>query len=477
MGHDRLEPWANFVPIAPDMSDLVDKIRWLREHDQTAQVIGERGRALAISMDYEAEVRQACRTISSALRYFACRQEDLTLSPPVSAPREISASPRGLVDFQSANRKLATMPGPLRHLHPLVTHHHAVVFFDVGRDELRHGPAASSPRNTFLMLIEGATTGHLVYAAADGALSTIGVGAGMNAALVQLRDLTPDSSPAWSTASTGGRAIGLLSDGLYLCAEPDGRVTLSRQHFGPWEQFSLAEEQGLGLGGLLTTLTLAPSKPLVAKVEAALKAALVNNGKVPAELLGLEGMSGQKYRLFINNLIGSIESASYLEVGVWMGSTLCSAIHGNKVRAVAIDNWSQFGGPTSQFLANLSRFKTAEASVSFLESDFRAVNFGALGRFNVYLFDGPHRSQDQRDGLVLALPALDNFCVFIVDDWNWEQVRQGTMAVIREAGMTVDYMAEIRTTLDGKHAPVSGSRSDWHNGYFISVLSKDKKSG
>jgi hypothetical protein len=226
------------------------------------------------------------------------------------------------------------------------------------------------------------------------------------------------------------------------------------------------------MDGFVTTLAQTTSNPLVVKVADALQRAIANDGKLPPEVLGVQGMSGRKYRLFINNLIGSIEDARYLEVGVWMGSTLCSAIHGNKVRAVAIDNWSQFGGPVSQFLMNLSRFKTADARVSFLESDFRAVDFGSLGRFNVYLFDGPHQLQDQRDGISFALPALDDHCVLIVDDWNWEQVRQGTTLAIREAGLTVDYMAEIRTTLDNTHAPVAGPESDWHNGYFVAAVSK-----
>ena len=40
---------------------------------------------------------------------------------------------------------------------------------------------------------------------------------------------------------------------------------------------------------------------------------------------------------------GSFDDARYSEVGVWKGSTLCSAIYGNKVRALAADNWSGFG--------------------------------------------------------------------------------------------------------------------------------------
>src|SRR4051812_15784525 len=98
-------------------------------------------------------------------------------------------------------------------------------------------------------------------------------------------------------------------------------------------------------------------------------------------------MSGRKYRTFINNLIGALPDARYLEIGVWMGSTLCSAIYMNKVRALAIDNWSQFGGPAARFFSNLATYK-GDASVSFLDTDFRAIDFSTVGKFNVYLFDG-----------------------------------------------------------------------------------------
>ena len=73
--YDRLRPWINFVPVAADMSDLVDKLRWLRQHDAAAHAIGERGQALALSMDYEGELQRAGRTITAALRYFAGQPE------------------------------------------------------------------------------------------------------------------------------------------------------------------------------------------------------------------------------------------------------------------------------------------------------------------------------------------------------------------------------------------------------------------
>ena len=65
----RLRPWVNFVPVSGDMSDLVEKIDWLREHDDTARRVGANGQALAMSLSYDGELRSAGRPIAAAARY------------------------------------------------------------------------------------------------------------------------------------------------------------------------------------------------------------------------------------------------------------------------------------------------------------------------------------------------------------------------------------------------------------------------
>lgn len=73
--YDRLKPWVNYVPVAADMSDLLEHIDWLRENDDRAFAIGQAGRALACSLDYEGELAKSFHTIRAALRYFAGRPE------------------------------------------------------------------------------------------------------------------------------------------------------------------------------------------------------------------------------------------------------------------------------------------------------------------------------------------------------------------------------------------------------------------
>jgi hypothetical protein len=73
--YDRLKPWVNFVTVADDMSDLFDKVQWLKKHDAVARAIGEKGQALACSLDYDGQMREACKIIDAALRIAAGRPE------------------------------------------------------------------------------------------------------------------------------------------------------------------------------------------------------------------------------------------------------------------------------------------------------------------------------------------------------------------------------------------------------------------
>lgn len=214
-------------------------------------------------------------------------------------------------------------------------------------------------------------------------------------------------------------------------------------------------------------------KRLVDAVDRCLTVAQAASISTGVSFYNIQGMSGKKYRCFINSLIGALGDTSYLEVGTWVGSTFCSAIHGNKVHATVIDNWEgQYKEWESIFHYNLKLFKTPGSEVRVIKSDFRKVDYDKLGQFNVYMFDGPHEERDQYDGITLALPALADEFVLIVDDWNWAPARRGTMGAIAANGLNTLYEHEIRTTWDESQPENKGPESDWHNGYYIAVLSK-----
>src|SRR5216683_3644183 len=212
-------------------------------------------------------------------------------------------------------------------------------------------------------------------------------------------------------------------------------------------------------------------------VKHSLEHALANIGSLPDFVRAVDGMSGQKYRTFINDLVGSPSDARYLEIGSWGGSTATAALYGNSVKALCIDNWSQFGGPRSEFFSNMDKVISENIQFRFLEQDFRRVDFRSIGQFNIYLFDGPHEEADQCDGITLAQPALLDPFILIVDDWNWRFVRIGTFRGLIDAKCYVESSIEIRTTRNNRHPRVSGKASEWHNGYFLAVVYKGLVSG
>jgi hypothetical protein len=198
-------------------------------------------------------------------------------------------------------------------------------------------------------------------------------------------------------------------------------------------------------------------------LKTSLKAAVDGRSKLPREIRAIKGMSGQRYRTFINTLIEALDRPRYLEIGSWLGSTAAAAIYGNGVQAVCIDNWSQFSGTREQFLANIEKAKSNNSALHLIERDFREVDYHALDKFNVYFFDGPHSAVDQKDGILVVQPCLTNRFVLIVDDWNFGKVRSGTMRGLLAARCRIESSIQVRTTNDN---------TDWHNGYLIAVVHK-----
>jgi hypothetical protein len=199
--------------------------------------------------------------------------------------------------------------------------------------------------------------------------------------------------------------------------------------------------------------------------------ALAINTKLPDWIVNMPGMSGKKYRYLINNLISELPDPRYLEIGSWAGSTACAAAFKNKLNITCIDNWSQFGGPKENFLENIKKISNDDIQFRFIEKDFREVDYRNIGKFNIYLFDGPHSRQDHYDGIASVQMALDETYILIIDDWNWESVRSGTQEAIEKVANII-YSIEIRTSKDNQNPSTSHEKSDWHNGYYICVCQK-----
>ena len=61
--YDRLEPWRHYVPVAVDLSDLVERIEWCRGHPDECRAIASAGQALALAMTPAEETRRTVALI------------------------------------------------------------------------------------------------------------------------------------------------------------------------------------------------------------------------------------------------------------------------------------------------------------------------------------------------------------------------------------------------------------------------------
>lgn len=182
----------------------------------------------------------------------------------------------------------------------------------------------------------------------------------------------------------------------------------------------------------------------------------------------IDGMSGQSFRALLN-LLFSNTNKSYLEIGTWKGSTFCSAIYGNAIEAMCIDNWSEFGSPAQNAIRNISKRTNESSSISILNRDFRKVPFSHLmeNKLDVYFFDGPHSQEDHYDAIAVISSLKFSNLLYIVDDWNWNNVRQGTLRGLEFLGIRIVGKIEIFTS-----TKTLGRQSRWHNGYAFFILEK-----
>lgn len=71
--YGRIAPWQHFVPVKSDLSDMLEKIDWVRRHDAEAREIAASGQRLARSMSFESESAYAVDAIVTATRAAAGR--------------------------------------------------------------------------------------------------------------------------------------------------------------------------------------------------------------------------------------------------------------------------------------------------------------------------------------------------------------------------------------------------------------------
>ena len=142
---------------------------------------------------------------------------------------------------------------------------------------------------------------------------------------------------------------------------------------------------------------------------------------------GVENLARENNLALLNvaaSCLGAEEA--YVEVGVFHGASLISAMLGNEDRRfVGIDSYGFRDATLQGVERNLERFGLPRPEL-LVGDVFELVPAGALDgvRVGVWYYDASHSYDAQVEGLRVAEPWLAPGALLVVDDTDWEDVER-----------------------------------------------------
>lgn len=217
------------------------------------------------------------------------------------------------------------------------------------------------------------------------------------------------------------------------------------------------------------------------KIEAikeAIEKAKNHQSKMDAVAWSVPALSSLKIRHLMNNL-GAI-STNYFECGVHKGGLFCSAIRNNyNLKSVtANDSFASDSGSEDkaepQFRENVRRCVPID---KFVHVDVRVCNTFDLdpntitGKpVDLYLFDADHSYESQRKAMTHFLPVMADEFIVAVDDWQYGDVKRGTMDGIKDSGCEILFQQELLNT--EPYTEDEHRNMEWWRGFAVFLLKK-----
>lgn len=183
--------------------------------------------------------------------------------------------------------------------------------------------------------------------------------------------------------------------------------------------------------------------------------------KIDQSILNIEGMSSPKVRHLMNNLC-SFDDCNFLEVGTYMGSTLCSAAYLNKGSFIGIDNFSEFHSSIDKTaLHRQDKIKDTlynniknlnQTNISFYENDFFTSGISTNFKINVFFYDGIHRYKYQYENLKVLKNSFDTYFIYLVDDYfcKVSHPKQAAISAINDFKFEVMFYCELQSNEEKK---------------------------
>ena len=126
--------------------------------------------------------------------------------------------------------------------------------------------------------------------------------------------------------------------------------------------------------------------------------------KLTQDVMDIHGITSNKVRCFLNNICSI--GGNYLEIGVFRGATFCSAIYGNDIHAIGLDNFASPNlmpmgvsqklatylrqnievAPQDDFINNIKRFGNTD-NVDVYKTDYTLFDYTMLPKLDIVFYE------------------------------------------------------------------------------------------
>ena len=199
----------------------------------------------------------------------------------------------------------------------------------------------------------------------------------------------------------------------------------------------------------------------------------------------LYGASGHKIKHLINNLASTVSNSTFLEFGIYRGSTMVAALYETKVKKwYGIDDftldykeadfykksgWSNARATANELLAiRYSDIRIdPKREIVIIEKEAKLVDITDLPKtvdFIHYDLDTHHATVESI--LRMYLKIFDTYTVLIVANWNAKGVRASFSNFQKTPGL-------IFTDLGHKQSRNTADNENWYNGVSLWLVEKE----
>jgi hypothetical protein len=200
-------------------------------------------------------------------------------------------------------------------------------------------------------------------------------------------------------------------------------------------------------------------------------ATVIADSGVPKIKVDVPGLTSPRVQTILNGIAQGV--GSYLEIGSYLGATLCSVIKDNPINAIAIDQWQEQIQPQKDetlppndfqvFKENVERYQPQSGGVTVVNADMMTVDTAPWRKqIQMFFYDGPHDAQSTYNAIVHYWNTFADEVVIILDDANWDGVVEGSRQAINDCEGLVTYE---KILLNSEENP-----NEWWNGLYILVI-------